>query len=186
MVVINNRLSMSARGRGGAHRGKPRPAKRTPTTPNDYNDDTSTSTPTPSNGSGSNSSSTPSTGTGTATTDGIVGDVTMNEAAAPDAPECLLCCNPIAHFVLVSCSHTAMICATCAMRLRLFMNKEKKEEKKAITPTPTAATPAPAANGESTPSVTPTTPNDVVKEKPKWECPFCKVWLDDTFHHSIA
>jgi len=39
----------------------------------------------------------------------------------PDAPECLLCTNPIEHFAVVPCSHSGDICGNCVTRMRRFL-----------------------------------------------------------------
>lgn len=66
-----------------------------------------------------------------------------------NAPECLICFMSVEHYTVTPCMHSHGICGTCALRMRLFLKREKKEEKK----------------GEV----------ELKEEAKIWECPFCKV-----------
>lgn len=76
-------------------------------------------------------------------------------AAAPNAPECLICYSPIEHYTVTACIHSHGICGTCSLRMRLFLKREKKEEKKD------------EKEGKDA--------KETKEEAKIWECPFCKV-----------
>lgn len=43
-------------------------------------------------------------------------------------PECLLCCSPMSSFTISTCQHSAQICGTCILRVKLFIKPKKKKE----------------------------------------------------------
>ena len=77
---------------------------------------------------------------------------TSASSAAPSIhPDCLICCTPILHHTIASCPHSLQICATCSLRLKLFVKRKKKGESSAEEEKKEAA-----QGGQS------------------WECAFCK------------
>ena len=110
--------------------------------------------------------------------------------AAPSVhPDCLICVSPILHHTIASCAHSLQICATCSLRLKLFVKKKKKEAPSAApaaAPSTATAAPAPsAASAASTASTATTaiastaasTASTAVSAAPTaepWECPFCR------------
>ena len=106
--------------------------------------------------------------------------------AASIHPDCLICVSPILHHTIASCAHSLQICATCALRLKLFVKKKKKDAP--ATSAASAASAVPSASASSSASAattsaasaapsssvaTATTAATAPSAEPL-ECPFCR------------